>query len=208
MRSGLSRAEKNEQTRRALLDAARTVFLEQGFHDTSLDTVADRAGLTKGAVYSRFESKADLFLALLAERIEERLAQVRSVLGTGASAGDVSAPERQYHAILRTQLDWTLLVIEFRVHAARHPEINRRYAALHRCFYDALVEAARESAAAGGPSPVRPPEEYIAAALVLGSGSALELAADPSFSLEQVESWSQTLYFGADADRSLVGKES
>jgi AcrR family transcriptional regulator len=208
MRSGLSRAEKNEQTRRALLDAAGAVFLEHGFHAASLDAVADRARLTKGAVYSRFESKADLFLALLEERIDERIVQVRSVLGTGSVEDDATAAERQYMSILRSQLDWTLLVIEFRVHAARHPELNARYAALHRRFSDALVEAARGSVAAGAGTPARPPEEYIAVAFVLGSGAALELAADPGFPLDQVESWSRTLYLGPDADRSPAGRES
>jgi AcrR family transcriptional regulator len=199
MRSGLARVEKNELTRRALLDAARRVFLERGFHGASLDAVADAAGLTKGAVYSRFDSKADLFLALLEERIEERIDQVRATIGSGSIEDDVAALERQYTAILRTQLQWTLLVIEFRVHAARHPELNRRYAALHRRFRAALVEAATESASASGGAPPRPPEEMIEAAFVLGSGGALELAADPSFSLDRLESWARALQLGRSA---------
>jgi AcrR family transcriptional regulator len=200
MRSGLARVEKNELTRRALLDAARRVFLDRGFHGASLDAVADDAGLTKGAVYSRFDSKADLFLALLDERIDERLEQVRATIGSGSIEDDVAALERQYMAILRTQLQWTLLVIEFRVHAARHPELNRRYAALHRRFRDALVDAAEEAASASGGAPPRPPEEMIEAAFVLGSGGALELAADPSFSLDRLEAWARALQLGRTAE--------
>src|SRR5262245_5975869 len=113
MRSGLTRAEKGEQVRRSLLDAAREVFVRDGFHRASLDSVADAAGLTKGAVYSRFTNKADLFLTLLDERITERIAQVESVLGTGSAEGDVAAVTRQYLDVVRGQMAWTLLVLEF-----------------------------------------------------------------------------------------------
>jgi AcrR family transcriptional regulator len=200
MRSGLARVEKNEVTRRALLDAARRVFLERGFHGASLDAVADDAGLTKGAVYSRFDGKADLFLALLEERIEERIAQVGAVVGTGSIEDGFEAAERQYMEILRSQLAWTLLVIEFRVHAARHPDLNRRYAALHRRYLDALVEATTEAASASGGATLRPAEEMISIGFVLGAGGALELAADPSFSLDRLESWARVLQVGGPAD--------
>ena len=51
-------------TRRHLLEAAGVVFARQGFHGATLDEVAATAGFTKGAVYSNFTSKDDLFLAL------------------------------------------------------------------------------------------------------------------------------------------------
>ncbi len=43
--------------------AARTVFLRRGFHGASLDEIAEEAGYTKGAVYSNFAGKDDLYLA-------------------------------------------------------------------------------------------------------------------------------------------------
>ena len=59
-------------TRSRLLEAAERVFFGRGFHGASLEAVAEEAGLTKGAVYSRFESKADLFLAFQDERNGEK----------------------------------------------------------------------------------------------------------------------------------------
>lgn len=58
-----TRAEA-EETRERLLDAAEQVFLEQGVSRTSLDAIAQRAGMTRGAVYWHFENKSALFNAM------------------------------------------------------------------------------------------------------------------------------------------------
>ncbi|MEA3055282.1 MAG: hypothetical protein QOD30_714, partial [Actinomycetota bacterium] len=65
-RRRLTREESKARTRQELLRAASRLFLRNGFVATSLSDIAEEAGLTKGAVYSNFESKEDLFLALLA----------------------------------------------------------------------------------------------------------------------------------------------
>src|SRR5580693_5959870 len=79
------REEYAESTYAALLDSAAACFLENGFVATSLDAVAKRARLTKGAIYHHFASKRDLFMAVL-ERQEERSAQ--TVTQAGAAAPD------------------------------------------------------------------------------------------------------------------------
>ena len=61
----LTPERRRRQTRDHLLDAAAQVLAERGFHGASLDEVAAAAGFTKGAVYSNFKNKEDLFLALL-----------------------------------------------------------------------------------------------------------------------------------------------
>ena len=63
----LTREDRRAQTRERLLDAAADVFNRLGYHGASLEAVADAAGFTKGAVYSNFASKAELF-AVLADR--------------------------------------------------------------------------------------------------------------------------------------------
>ena len=67
-------------TRRHLLDAAATVFARQGFHGASLDDVAAVAGFTKGAVYSNFASKDDLFLAVFEDRYAREQDEMHRVL--------------------------------------------------------------------------------------------------------------------------------
>lgn len=60
-----ARTAVKERNRDALLRAARELAAERGFAGTSVDAVAERAGLTKGAVYSIFGSKVELFVELL-----------------------------------------------------------------------------------------------------------------------------------------------
>ncbi|MBW2273191.1 MAG: TetR/AcrR family transcriptional regulator [Deltaproteobacteria bacterium] len=64
---GASRAEKKAQSRRRILDAARDVFFRDGFMPANLDEVAEKAGVAKGTLYRYFDSKADLYVAVLAE---------------------------------------------------------------------------------------------------------------------------------------------
>ena len=77
----LSRAEQNDRNRALLFAAARRVFLARGYHAATLEQIADEAGFSKGVVYSRFASKADMFLALLEDRITERAAQNAALAG-------------------------------------------------------------------------------------------------------------------------------
>lgn len=62
-----TRAEKKKQSRRRIIDAAREVFFRDGFMPANLDEVAEKAGVAKGTLYRYFESKADLYVAVLAD---------------------------------------------------------------------------------------------------------------------------------------------
>jgi AcrR family transcriptional regulator len=87
----LTRAEQNDRNRALLLAAALRVFLARGYHAATLEQIADEAGFSKGVVYSRFDSKADMFLALLTDRIAERAAQNAAAAGQLARPGDMAA---------------------------------------------------------------------------------------------------------------------
>ena len=67
-KSGLTRAEKRSRTRAALLDAAAVLFTERGYRHVSVDEIAERAGLTKGAVYDHFADKESLFAEVCLSR--------------------------------------------------------------------------------------------------------------------------------------------
>jgi AcrR family transcriptional regulator len=124
-----TRSQRKELTRELLLDAAAEVFAEKGYHGASLDDVADAAGFTKGAVYSNFATKAELFLALA-----DRHGQRRSA---ATAAAFRNAPLDRLPDLaegwLRTQADedrdWGLLTVEFWLAAVRDPEIRARLVA-------------------------------------------------------------------------------
>ncbi|NYI07708.1 TetR/AcrR family transcriptional regulator [Allostreptomyces psammosilenae] len=63
----LTRAEAQERNRARILAAAGVEFAERGFRDAKVDTIAERAGLTRGAVYSNFPGKRALYFAVLAD---------------------------------------------------------------------------------------------------------------------------------------------
>jgi AcrR family transcriptional regulator len=64
------RQRQPEVSRSGILDAALACFSERGYHQTSIDAIAERAGLSKGAIYWHFAGKRDLFLALV-DRAQE-----------------------------------------------------------------------------------------------------------------------------------------
>src|SRR5471032_739723 len=76
----LTPERRRAMTRQHLLDAAAIVFARDGFHGATLDDVAATAGFTKGAVYSNFKSKDDLFLALLDDRIDRQFSITSEIL--------------------------------------------------------------------------------------------------------------------------------
>ena len=175
----LSRAEQNERNRALVLEAARRVFLARGYHAATLDEIADQAGFSRGVVQSRFGNKADLFLALLEEQIAERSAQ-NARLAEGLSGAEGMRVLRE-HADRRTraELDWGLLVIEFRVHAARDPDLSRRYAALHARTRQALAEVITGIYRRAGQLPPFPAEDMAQMILTVDAGIRLEQAAEP-----------------------------
>ncbi|MGH9091541.1 MAG: TetR/AcrR family transcriptional regulator [Acidimicrobiales bacterium] len=127
----LTPARRRQQTRDYLLAAAARVFAERGFHEASLDEVAAAAGFTKGAVYSNFESKEDLVLAVLEARYQDNMATLR---GTLDATGD--HPEQHlsdFAGLIETQFGdeapaWEALFLEFCVYALRNEPVRERLA--------------------------------------------------------------------------------
>ncbi|RSN71678.1 MULTISPECIES: TetR/AcrR family transcriptional regulator [Actinomadura] len=66
----LTRAQRQERTRAAVLVAAQDEFAEHGYADAKIDRIAERAELTRGAVYSNFPSKRALYLAVLVDALD------------------------------------------------------------------------------------------------------------------------------------------
>ena len=80
------REEKKAESRRRILEAARDVFFRDGFMPANLDEVAEKAGVAKGTLYRYFESKAELYVAVLAhngaifeQKMRDTLEEARSL---------------------------------------------------------------------------------------------------------------------------------
>jgi AcrR family transcriptional regulator len=136
----ISREDSKARTRADLIAAARSVFLRRGFHVATLDEIAEEAGYTKGAVYSNFAGKDDLFLALLAEHYAARAERYATLILEPDDA------EGRYRAVARFMLEayeqepaWWPLVSDFATHASRIPELRERLRETREAFLDALA---------------------------------------------------------------------
>lgn len=174
----LRRDQQVERNREQLLAAARRVFLARGFHAATLDAIAEEAGFSKGVVYSQFDSKADLFLALLERRIEERAAENERVAARSSGSEGLAQLLAVVERSASADAAWALLLLEFRVHATRDPALNERYARLHARTVERLAATLARIA---GPAGERAPSAEAAALfmLALGAGLALETPAAP-----------------------------
>ncbi len=168
-----TRAERSARTREELVITAGQVFREHGYHATSLDRIAETAGYTKGAVYSNFSSKADLFFRVWDQEVKRRFHELLHAL----EMGGVPQAAKRYIRLIDEDLAWSALLVEFTAHAVRHEDLRARLAERNRALMarlsglDALHGlASTESRAA---------RTFAAAVLVVASGLIVERMIDP-----------------------------
>jgi AcrR family transcriptional regulator len=127
----LSRDEKQARTRADLIRAASQVFARRGYTGASVDEIADSAGYSQGAVYSNFESKADLFLAVFEQRMAERVRRLaeRRELAEGDFPDRARALADHWMQSAAEDREGFLLELELAIQAARDPELSERFAA-------------------------------------------------------------------------------
>jgi AcrR family transcriptional regulator len=169
----MTRAESKQHTRAAVLAAAREVFARDGFHGATLERVAQDAGFTKGAVYSAFDSKADLFLAVYEARVAERGARARA-LEPQSFAEALHLGAAEWRDVMRSERAWSAALTEFWVHASREPGLRERFRAAHRAWREAVGAALEQAAAIEGRPLPMPGERIATAVMALGNGLALE----------------------------------
>jgi len=118
---------KTKETRALLLAAAETIFVRDGYEGAELGEIATLAGRTKGAIYAQFESKEDVFLALIEERTRCYREQMEEELLTKSTSieGNLAALRRFYLQRAEDQT-WNLLLLEFKLFAMRHPASKKR----------------------------------------------------------------------------------
>ncbi len=168
----LTRAERSAQTRDELLGAAQRRFFDDGYHATTLGDIADDAGYTKGAVYSTFGSKAELFLALFDDIVDSRLASARAIIDADDSGSEASLRALAEQPAEERNARFLLLSIEFWVHAAREAARLEASSERYRRLRASIAELAPRD------SPLDP-QRWALVTLALSNGFALERLIDP-----------------------------
>ncbi|MFD9124298.1 TetR/AcrR family transcriptional regulator [Kitasatospora sp. NPDC059571] len=125
-------------TRARLLEAAGRVIVERGYAQATIEDVCAAAGYTRGAFYSNFAGKDDLVLALFDHHAANRLDQLERLLD-GPSQDRLGGLARSLLEVDPVERNWILLFLEFRVHAARDPQLAARLHEHDRAVTDALA---------------------------------------------------------------------
>jgi AcrR family transcriptional regulator len=137
--------EKTEATRRRLLDAALRIFTRDGFEAARIEDIAAESGHSRGAFYANFDTKEDLFFALLEKHAGERLRDVQQRLEKCGELAERVRMLRAFYLERATDRQSMLLMLEFKLFALRHPKMRARLAAAHRRIraslkYEALAK--------------------------------------------------------------------
>ncbi|MEO8564513.1 MAG: TetR/AcrR family transcriptional regulator [bacterium] len=118
------KGDKRERTRAALLDAALSVTREKGFEQTTLQDVAERAGMTTGAIYGNFKNRDELFMALAVRQWAPILPHFTSgssfaeMMRAMADAVLAAIPDRRPAAVG---------ALTFRAYALRHEAVRASF---------------------------------------------------------------------------------
>ena len=148
----LSRAESQARTRRALIDAAGFLFGKRGYDATSVDEIAARAAVTRGAVYANFAGKEDLLVAV----VERAGAVMEDMADTYFADPRLEFPVRLRLYARHLLQDWRrvretiLLYSELEVQAMRNPKLRARMAAAYAGMYDRRGPIIEQGASAHG----------------------------------------------------------
>lgn len=175
-RSGRTRPRRAE-VRRQVLEAALTVFAQHGFDGASMDDVASAAGFTKGALYSNFAGKDDLFLALMDQQVSRRVELIADLTDPASTNPDAIG-----HALTTAALndrDWQLLFLEYWARAVRDATIRERFLADRRRLRQHITDAAQQLLDQTERTSVVPVEQLTIVLLALSNGLAVEGLIDP-----------------------------
>lgn len=113
------------------MNAAEEVFVRDGYEAAQLDEIAATADRSKGAVYTHFKSKEDLFLALFEHRIRSYIGGLADSLKKCTNRKQSLDTFREFIVGLAQDRKWPILTLEFKLFALRHPESKER---LRRVF--------------------------------------------------------------------------
>ncbi|MDF3337411.1 TetR/AcrR family transcriptional regulator [Mycolicibacterium septicum DSM 44393] len=136
-----------DEVRDRILDAALKVFAAEGFAGATIDAIGHAAGFTKGAVYSNFESKDELFLALLDRQFESRGALIATALdsGHGDTAAIAAALSRSTLDSIHDQTEYQIVLTEYWLRAVRDPQLRERLVARRRAAADQALRIVEQA---------------------------------------------------------------
>ena len=183
--SPVTRKEKQARTRAKLMRAAGKLFCQRGLEQASVDDISQEAGYTKGAFYSNFKTKEELFLAMLDQKFGEEIERIEGALRT-----DETPPEAARHAgedlirFVRSDPEWERLYLEFVAHAGRNDEFRQELLTRCRAMDQQLEEVYRRWATRIGIQPPIPLADVTQITSIMTQGFLMSQQIDPELGEE------------------------
>lgn len=134
----LTRDEKQAETRAKLLGAAHGLFVAEGYLGVSVDRIAEEAGYSKGAVYSNFTGKEQIFLEVLETYGHSSLERLLAAIDAAGGAEQVIGVIADWATAASRGGNWALLVLEYARHAKPAPVLLGRLEEILRDHWRAL----------------------------------------------------------------------
>ncbi|MGY6120128.1 TetR/AcrR family transcriptional regulator (plasmid) [Paraburkholderia strydomiana] len=178
-RQRLTREQSKDQTRQRLLDAAQAIFMKKGFVAASVEDIAGAAGYTRGAFYSNFRSKNELFLELLRRDHETMQAGLRAIFENAATREVMEERVMRYYSNLHRENKCFLLWVEAKLLAARDGRFRLRFNAFLHEKLEQLSAYVREFSARVGTPLLLPPEMLAMGLMGLCDGVQFFYTVDP-----------------------------
>jgi len=164
-RKRLTRRESQEATRARLIEAAERIFIRRGFDASSVERIAEAAGFSRGAFYSNFQNKDELFIAVLNKRRLDTASALGEIFRRESNAAKRLRAARNWYVNHEDQKPWIVLETEFTLRAIRNRAVRARLTEMRRQeleSYSALI--AQHYSELGLPAIARP--ETIALSLM------------------------------------------
>ena len=175
----LTRREKQQRTRRCLLDAAAKLFCKRGLEGTSIDEVAAEAGYTKGAFYANFSSKEELFLVMLEEQFACELERLDEMLDSGDDPYEAARAAAADFIHFAGGQGWPRMYFQFAAHAARDDKFRRELAARQKEMRERIAQVFERWADGLGFEPPLPVADIAAMTYFMSDGFLLDRLIDP-----------------------------
>jgi AcrR family transcriptional regulator len=176
----LNREQSRANTRDRLLAAARGVFARSGFHGASVEEIASEAGFSTGALYSNFDGKEDLFLALMEREIEEHAREIEDAVSEQASISErATGGARRWMTMIDREPELLLLFMEFWAYGVRDPQVRPKVAARFAQMRQVLTRLIADGVREFDLELAMPAEQLAVAIDALADGIARQKLADP-----------------------------
>jgi AcrR family transcriptional regulator len=168
-----TRKENQDVTRQELLSAAHHCFTRYGYQGSSVDRIATKAGFSKGAFYSNFDSKASILLEILARHHAEYIEHLRAIIER-ATADQMSVALGEWEALRNREPEWAGLNIELLMHAKSDEKFQAQYLRYAERYRHALAELIMKRFKKARRAPPAPAEDLAAALIALADGLAFQ----------------------------------